>query len=111
MYGEDYRASGRERTTKASLLNQLGPRDRWKEASPLQHAEKASAPIMLIHGKDDTVVPYSHSSKMADKLKDAGKPYEMVTLKGEDHWLSLSETRQEMLQQSVAFVQKHNPAD
>ncbi|MEM7666657.1 MAG: S9 family peptidase [Pseudomonadota bacterium] len=111
MYGEDYRASGRERTTKASLLNQLGPRDRWKEASPLRHAEKASAPIMLIHGKDDTVVPYSHSSKMADKLKDAGKSYEMVTLKGEDHWLSLSETRQEMLQQSVAFVQKHNPAD
>ncbi|MEM9500412.1 MAG: S9 family peptidase [Pseudomonadota bacterium] len=111
MYAEDYRASGRDRTTKASLQNQLGPRDRWKAASPLQHADKASAPIMLIHGKDDTVVPYSHSSKMANKLKNAGKPYEMVTLKGEDHWLSLSETRQQMLRKSVAFVQKNNPAD
>jgi len=29
----------------------------------------------------------------------------------EDHWLSLSKTRQEMLQATMTFVQKHNPAD
>lgn len=109
MYAEDYRASGGDRTTKASLLEQLGPRDRWDAVSPLRAAGQASAPIMLIHGKDDTVVPYSHSTKMADKLKDNGKPYEMVTLDGEDHWLSLSKTRQLMLESSIRFVEKHNP--
>ncbi len=66
---------------------------------------------MLIHGKDDTVVPYSHSHKMADALKDAGKPYEIIALEGEDHWLSLSTTRLQMLEAAVGFVQKHNPAD
>lgn len=111
MYQEDYRATGRDRTTKVSLLQQLGPRDGWDEVSPLRLAGQADAPVMLIHGKDDIVVPYSHSWKMADALKDAGKPYELVTLDGEDHWLSRSETRKQMLEASVRFVETHNPAD
>lgn len=111
MYNEDYRATGRERTKKVALREQLGEPDTWNAVSPLRAAERADAPIMLIHGVDDTVVPYSHSKKMADKLKDYGKPYELITLEGEDHWLSLSETRQLMLKNAVAFVEKHNPAD
>ncbi len=109
MYQQDYRATGNDRTTKVALLEQLGDRDTWDAVSPLRHAEQANAPIMLIHGKDDTVVPYSHSDKMADKLKDFGKPYEMVTLDGEDHWLSLSETRKLMLSSAIRFVEEHNP--
>ena len=111
MFREDYRATNNDRTTKKALLEQLGPRDTWDAVSPLKLAEQASAPIMLIHGQDDVVVPYSHSSKMADKLKDHKKPYEMVTLDGEDHWLSLSKTRQLMLEKAVGFVEKHNPAN
>ncbi len=111
MYQQDYRATGGDRTTKKSLLEQLGPRDRWDAVSPVRLAERADAPIMLIHGKDDVVVPYSHSTKMADKLKDHKKPYEMITLEGEDHWLSLSETRKQMLNEAVRFVEQHNPAN
>jgi len=111
MFNEDYRASGRKPITKAALLDQLGPKDRWNDVSPRRSADRADAPIMLIHGKDDTVVPYSHSHKMADALKDAGKPYELIALDGEDHWLSLSTTRLQMLEAAVGFVQKHNPAD
>jgi dipeptidyl aminopeptidase/acylaminoacyl peptidase len=48
---------------------------------------------------------------MADALKRAGKSVELVTLKHEDHWLSRSPTRQQMLEASVAFLEKHNPAD
>ena len=109
MYQEDYRASGDDRTTKVALLEQLGPRDGWDEVSPLRAAERADAPIMLIHGKDDIVVPYSHSAKMADKLDDHDKPFELIALDGEDHWLSLSKTRQLMLEQAVRFVEEHNP--
>ncbi len=109
MYQEDYRASGRDKTTRVALREQLGDPDNWNDVSPLRRAKEANAPIMLIHGKDDTVVPYSHSTKMADALKDAGKSYEMVTLDGEDHWLSLSTTRQQMLEKAVGFVERHNP--
>ncbi len=111
MYNEDYRATAKDQTTKVRLLEQLGPRDSWNSVSPRRLAANADAPILLIHGKDDTVVPYSHSQQMADKLKDNGKPYEMVTLNGEDHWLSLADTRKQMLNASVAFVEKHNPPD
>ncbi|MEM6858180.1 MAG: S9 family peptidase [Pseudomonadota bacterium] len=111
MYNEDYRASGRDRTTKVGLREQLGDPDLWDDVSPLRLADKANAPIMLIHGKDDTVVPYSHSYKMADKLKDYGKTYELVTLDGEDHLLSLSATRQEMLENAVRWVETYNPVD
>jgi len=34
-----------------------------------------------------------------------------VVLKGEDHWLSHSQTRLQMLQSSVAFLRQHNPPD
>lgn len=111
MFNEDVRASGRARTTKIALREQLGDSSLWDEVSPLRLARRADAPIMLIHGVDDTVVPYSHAAKMADKLKDAGKPYELVTLEGEDHWLSLSTTRQQMLGNAVRWVEQHNPAD
>lgn len=111
MFNEDYRASGRQRITKRQLLDQLGPKEGWDAVSPRRLAANADAPIMLIHGADDTVVPYSHSHQMADKLKDAGKPYELVRLEGEDHWLSLSSTRLQMLEAAVGFVEKHNPAD
>lgn len=77
--------------------------------SPIKHVDKVSIPILLIHGKDDTVVPYSQSDDLADELKDAKKPFDFVTLKGEDHWLSKSETRLQMLEALVKFLETHNP--
>ncbi len=109
MYAEDYRGTGEARVSKTALLEELGPRDRWAARSPRRQAAKADAPVLLIHGKDDTVVPYSHTHRMADALKDAGKPVEVVTLASEDHWLSRAATRQQMLAEAVAFVEKHNP--
>ena len=77
--------------------------------SPAQQAAKVDIPILLIHGKDDTVVRYDQSQAMADALKKAGKPFQFVTLDGEDHWLSRGATRQKMLNETVAFVEKNNP--
>ena len=77
--------------------------------SPAIHAAEASAPILLIHGKDDTVVPLNQSTEMADALRRAGKPVEMIVQESADHWLSLGATRLAMLQATMAFVEKHNP--
>ncbi len=77
--------------------------------SPAILAARADAPVLMIHGKDDTVVPYDQSRVMADALKKAGKPHEFVTLAGEDHWLSRGETRLQMLQATVAFLERENP--
>ena len=111
IFEEGYEDVGRRKTDKTDLLRRFGPQSGWAAVSPRRLADRADAPILLIHGRDDTVVDYSHTTAMADKLKDSGKPYRVVELEGEDHWLSLSPTRMRMLQEAVAFVEQHNPAN
>jgi dipeptidyl aminopeptidase/acylaminoacyl peptidase len=82
-----------------------------KTLSPAKRADEADAPILLIHGKDDTVVPIAQSREMADALKAAGKPVEFVTLPNADHWLLHEDTRVAMAKASLDFVLKHNPPD
>lgn len=79
------------------------------EISPAANVDRISIPILLIHGRDDTVVPLAQSQIMADALRKAGKPMELIVQKGEDHWLSRGDTRLEMLTATMAFVEKHNP--
>ena len=87
-----------------------GPGDRSLDArSPLHLADRADAPILLLHGRDDTVVPIEQSRLMAQALRAAGKPVEMIELAGEDHWLSRADTRRRMLAETVRFLEAHNP--
>jgi dipeptidyl aminopeptidase/acylaminoacyl peptidase len=79
--------------------------------SPIKFASRADAPILLIHGKDDSVVAIAQSDAMQRALTAAGKPVERLTLEGGDHWLLREDTRIAMLKASVAFVQKYDPAD
>lgn len=81
------------------------------DRSPALLAAGADAPILLLHGLDDTVVPFEQSQAMADALRRAGRPYELIELEGEDHWLSMNQTRQRMLTETVRFLETHNPAD
>ena len=111
MYEREMNERGRGRLLKKNLREELGDLDRVGDVSPRRLADKADAPILLIHGRDDTVVDFKQSTVMADALKDAGKPFEMIELVGEDHHLSNGKTRQQMLQSAVAFVQRHNPAE
>jgi dipeptidyl aminopeptidase/acylaminoacyl peptidase len=89
-----------------------GPDDPALDAiSPIKHIDKVNVPVMLIHGRDDTVVAYEQSEIMLKALKKANKQVELVTMKKEDHWLSRSETRLLMLQSSMAFMKRNNPPD
>lgn len=83
--------------------------DKLAARSPVRHAEASDGPVLLIHGKDDTVVPYDQSTDMRRALERAGKPVEFVTLAAEDHWLSREATRQQMLTAIVTFLEKNNP--
>jgi dipeptidyl aminopeptidase/acylaminoacyl peptidase len=97
----------------------------WKEAmgvtvpgspppasvSPAKLAARADAPVLLIHGTDDSVVPIVQSQEMLDALQAAHKPVEYLITQGEDHWLSKSETRVLTLKAAIDFVERYNPAD
>ena len=81
------------------------------DISPIRLADHADAPVLLIHGKDDTVVTIDQSQSMERALTRAGKPVELVTFPGTDHWLLQEDSRVGMLKASVAFVMRHNPPD
>jgi dipeptidyl aminopeptidase/acylaminoacyl peptidase len=78
--------------------------------SPARQAQRADAPVLLMHGRDDTVVPIEQSRVMQQALKAAGKAVELVELEGEDHHFSREATRIAMIEATLAFVQKHNPS-
>lgn len=91
-------------------LGVSGPEDPALNAvSPIDHVAGVSVPVLLIHGRDDTVVPYEQSEVMEKALERAGKSVKLVTLTHEDHWLSHSDTREQMLEATVAFLEANNP--
>jgi len=110
LVATENRESGANATLMRVLRQELGAGRDLLDASPIRFVEVTDAPVLLVHGKDDTVVDYGQSADMAKALQRAGKSVEFVTLAGEDHWLSRSETRLAMLEAVVAFVEKHNPA-
>ena len=82
-------------------------RQKLDAVSPAKHAEQFQAPVLLIHGEDDTVVDINHSVRMNRALSRAGKNVEFERLKGEDHWLSSGETRLATLKSLDRFVAAH----
>jgi dipeptidyl aminopeptidase/acylaminoacyl peptidase len=110
MIEQEKATAGTARVANVNYWSEhIGTDDRaaMEAASPRRLADQVRAPILLMHGKDDTVVRFEQSTIMANALKAAGKPYKLVELKGEDHWLSKTETRQQMLTELEAFLREH----
>jgi acetyl esterase/lipase len=75
--------------------------------SPARSIETIRAPILLIHGTNDTIVPISQSQDFARLLTGKSKKIELLELPGEDHWLSSGESRLKMLQAMESFLAMH----
>lgn len=54
-------------------------------ASPVAHARRAEAPILLIHGTADEIVSHRESERMHAALEAAGKRSELLLLEGAPH--------------------------
>jgi dipeptidyl aminopeptidase/acylaminoacyl peptidase len=111
MVASDMFESGDDPLLRRALKAMVGSGRDLKAVSPIRYADAVKVPVMLIHGKDDTVVDPEQSAIMANALRRAGKQVDYVVLDKEDHWLSHSETRRAMLEAAVAFVLKANPPD
>nr|WP_285817814.1 alpha/beta fold hydrolase [Echinimonas agarilytica] len=81
--------------------------DMLEAISPINHVNKFKAPVLLIHGNDDTVVPMKQSLAMEDALEDADKTVTFIELHKEDHYLSNPRTRLEALEATGSFVNKY----
>ncbi len=54
---------------------------------PVKNVTSDYPPTMLIHGTEDTDVPYEQSVMMAEQFTQHGVPHELVTIPGAEHGL------------------------
>ncbi len=79
--------------------------DRLRATSPALHADRVTAALLLIHGKNDTTVPIEQSEQMAQAMDKAGKPYQFIRIDGDDHQLRAAASRKQMLEAMDKFLQ------
>lgn len=87
----------------------LGDEKTLDEISPIKHVDKCNIPVLIVHGKDDTVVEFSQSANMVKALKAAGKDVTFQPYEHEDHWQTNEAARTDMYKTIIAFIEKHNP--
>jgi acetyl esterase/lipase len=88
------------------VRNFIGTGPHVREGSPAENAGKITAPVLLFHGDRDMNVGIRQSRIMADRLKDAGHPAELVVYPNLDHYLEDSSARIDMLRRSDAFLRQ-----
>jgi acetyl esterase/lipase len=57
----------------------------YREASPLTHVTADDAPMLLMHGDEDTIVPIKQSELMESALKQAGVTVRFIRVPGGKH--------------------------
>jgi acetyl esterase/lipase len=72
-------------------------------ASPIQHASKASKPLLLLHAEGDTSVPIEQADAFAKKLQAAGAKFEYKRFATGGH-LKFSPV---VVEASREFIRKH----
>jgi dipeptidyl aminopeptidase/acylaminoacyl peptidase len=96
----------------------IGPypatRDLYHRRSPIHHVDRLAAPLILLQGLDDKVVPPNQSEMMAEALRAKGLPVALLTFEGEQHGFRRAETIVRSLEAELYFygaVFGFTPAD
>ncbi|MFW5938470.1 MAG: prolyl oligopeptidase family serine peptidase [Halanaeroarchaeum sp.] len=75
----------------------------YRVRSPVHHAADVDAPVLLLQGEDDPVVPLSQAEAMADTLAENGVPHDLVVFEGEQHGFRRADSRQRAAEVELAF--------
>lgn len=79
---------------------------RYRDRSPLFHADKIRDALIVFQGAEDNVVPQNQSDKMIDLLRARGVPVEYHIYTGEGHGFRKPETIDHYLKSVLAFLER-----
>lgn len=79
----------------------------YRDASPVCHVDKTSAPFLILHGTADPLVPLDQSQRLYDALKAAGVEADYVRFEGETHGFRTAAAREKSLLLIREFFTKH----
>ena len=77
---------------------------------PVRQVAAMTAPVLLMHGREDTRVPFQQFTRMREAAGNRPN-FTFVELDGEDHFLQSTYARSDVLRQTLAFLKTHHPAD
>jgi dipeptidyl aminopeptidase/acylaminoacyl peptidase len=75
--------------------------------SPIHKAEAITAPLMVIHGKNDPRVPVGEAEQIVERVRNNGGTVEYLLYEDEGHGLSKLENRLDAYPKIAAFLDKH----
>jgi dipeptidyl aminopeptidase/acylaminoacyl peptidase len=79
-------------------------KERYRERSPVAHAEKIARPLLLLQGLDDKVVPPSQAEAIVAALERNGVPYAYVAFEGEGHGFRGAYAMRRALETFLSFM-------
>lgn len=79
--------------------------EHWLAASAINHVDSTDPPILLLHAKDDTTVPWIQSRNMHRALKAAGAESELTVYATGGHAVMPKDA--DSLEAMVTFLRKH----
>ncbi|GAA0630285.1 prolyl oligopeptidase family serine peptidase [Streptomyces thermocarboxydovorans] len=89
------------------LESLIGPRaevpERYTERSPLTHADRLTAPFLLLQGLDDGICPPVQCERFLARLKGRGVPHAYLTFEGEGHGFRRAETMVRALEAELSL--------
>ena len=77
--------------------------------SPLRHAERITAPLLVLHGDEDPVVSLAQSEALRDRIADAGGDVELVVYPGEGHGFRQQANQLDEYRRMAAFLDRVVP--
>jgi dipeptidyl aminopeptidase/acylaminoacyl peptidase len=77
--------------------------ERYRERSPLHHADRLSKPVIFFQGDEDKVVPPSQSEAMVEALRRKGNPVGYFLFAGEQHGFRKAANIQRCLDAELTF--------
>jgi dipeptidyl aminopeptidase/acylaminoacyl peptidase len=92
------------------------PEDRhlYLERSPINHLDQLSAPILLLQGTEDMVVPPEQAEMLAAAARRRGLPVALIMFEGEGHGFRKAETIKAAIEAQIYFLGRifgFEPAD
>ncbi len=79
----------------------------FEAISPLNHAEKIRAALLVVHGKNDPRVPFFEAEQIAAKVRAGGRPVWTVFANNEGHGFSKKDNSDYQRAVEVLFLRKH----
>jgi dipeptidyl aminopeptidase/acylaminoacyl peptidase len=92
------------------------PEDRaiYLERSPIHRLDQLAAPILLLQGTEDKVVPPKQAEMLADAARQKSLPVALIMFEGEGHGFRKAETLKAALEAQIYFLGRilgFEPAD